>query len=255
MEHTGWVVVEDIFLIVSITQSLKEIHALAERQASLETVNARIELQVGRRTAELEQSRKLLSESEANLRKIFDAMPDIITINRLRDSSYVNVNVAFEESGFTRAEALHTSGPELRKMLDRRPWETYLARLRAEGTVRNLETEIAFQAGPSAHARLGRADRARRRAVLRLDHPGRHAPERNRTRAKSEFLASMSHEIRTPMNAILGMTELLEETPLNAEQKRFLSIIGNNGDALLVLINDILDLATIEAGRLILEQN
>jgi two-component system, sensor histidine kinase and response regulator len=267
MEHTGWVVVEDIFLIVSITQSLKEMQALAERQASLETVNARIELQVGWRTAELEQSRKLLSESEANLRKIFDAMPDIITINRLRDSSYVNVNVAFEESGFTRAEALHASGPELRKMLDRRPWETYLARLRAEGTVRNLETELHFKQGqvpvlvsgalieldsePCSVTTIRDVTRLKEteRALVAAREAAMAA-----SRAKSEFLASMSHEIRTPMNAILGMTELLEETPLNAEQKRFLSIIGNNGDARLVLINDILDLAKIEAGRLILEQ-
>ena len=70
------------------------------------------------------------------------------------------------------------------------------------------------------------------------------------SRAKSEFLANMSHEIRTPMNGLLGIGDLLERTSLDTQQKEYVRILRNSGDALLGVINDILDISKIEAGKL-----
>jgi signal transduction histidine kinase/CheY-like chemotaxis protein len=111
--------------------------------------------------------------------------------------------------------------------------------------------------------RLSRtAQRARRRdrvVQLRLAEAKKHAEARAQraqeaASAKSDLLAVMSHEIRTPINGVLGFANLLLDTPLNNEQREFAQTVQRSSDALLTVINDVLDYSKIEAGRMSIEQ-
>jgi signal transduction histidine kinase/ActR/RegA family two-component response regulator len=114
----------------------------------------------------------------------------------------------------------------------------------------------AVNIGLAASWVLGHAlvlELARESALRDVDQA--HAAAEASSRAKTDFLANVSHELRTPMNAVIGMTGLLRETTLDEHQREYTDVIRSSGVLLLELINEVLDLAKIEAGKLVLEES
>ncbi len=209
-------------------------------------------------------------EANAQFRRIFDASPDPIVITQASDGRIVLVNDEFVRlSGHSVDDAIGKTGLELGLWPDSRMREYCATLLQANGTIRNLGMTFRGKSGEQHTFLLSAAEiefdsRACRLAI------GRDITELRRiqgelvaareaaeaaSRAKSEFLSSMSHEIRTPLNAILGMAELLAESSVGPEQRKYIALMRSNGNVLLNLINDILDLARVETGRMRLERS
>lgn len=215
---------------------------------------------------------KHIEEKKANeikLRKLSQAVEQssasVIITNLNGEIEYVNQKFT-ESSGYSLEEmmgknpAILKSGAQSEEFY-RNLWETITSGKTWRGELQNKKkngelywesvsiSSIITSEGKTTHYLAIKDDiTARKQAEAELKLAKEQAEAANR--AKSEFLASISHEIRTPMNSILGFSEVLLNTTDNPKQKNFLATILSSGKTLLLLINDILDLSKIEAGRM-----
>lgn len=222
--------------------------------------------QLDQRIEELQDVQWVMRETEARYRDLLDCQSDII-LRRNSDGHLTFVNRSFCTTfGVTADEVLGTAfSPvvlEEGTSQDAGQLETGQdASRRTRRFVQRLETALGQRwyaweeytadvlgQGREEMQRVGRDVTVQRAAQAELAEAREQAE--TASSAKSRFLAAMSHEIRTPMNGILGMADLLLATPLTAEQQTFTKAIDRSAQTLLVLINEILDLSKIEAGKI-----
>jgi PAS domain S-box-containing protein len=274
--HLEWRIAERTLQLSHSNQGLAtEIAARAEVETQLRQHAERLEAASAKHeqdAAQLKQLVEQLQDNEARSRAIMETSLDcIITIDHI--GRILEFNPAAERTfGHSRGEVL---GRDLAEVLippvhrepHRRGLSHYLAT--KEGPVLNRRIEVTALHADGREVPVELAVTAIHRQGMPLftaylrDISERKSVESDLLRAKetaeaanqakSAFLANVSHELRTPMNGILGMTDLALETPLNAEQRDYLRTVKSSADALLVVINDILDLSKIEAGKLELD--
>jgi len=242
IEHAGWVIFENVFLVISCFRSIREMRFIANRTAALEA-------------------------SDQRSRQLFDDAPIGMAVVALDNEKFKQVNGRFTEMfGYSAAElssqtALDVTHPDDLAEAQR------LVKAMAEGTERcTVEKRYLRKNGDTLWATrtaciIRDKDRTpreflimvediteRKRAEAALREAKKEADRANH--AKSEFLSRMSHELRTPLNAILGFGQLLERQNPTVQQRGRVEHIMSAGRHLLNLINEVLDISRIEAGHL-----
>lgn len=230
------------------------------------------------------QAEEALRASEERYRDLFENANDVIFLLDLK-GKVLAVNRAAEYlTGYARSEVL---GQDFAMLIDGEAHEQIQDSIRAHlggsptqhfelpvlsktGTQRALEisTRIIYRRGhPSAIQGIGRDITERKQAQQELIESSLKLQSKNEelskalilakeaTRLKEQFLANTSHELRTPMNGIMGMINLLKDTPLSSEQLEYVDAISECANDLLIIISDLLDSSQIEAGRLSLDED
>jgi two-component system sensor histidine kinase/response regulator len=252
--------------------------ALRDKQASTAYI-----ISTGIDITDRRRAEQALRSSEQRYRDLFENANDIVYTHDLR-GNITSMNAAGERVfGYSRAEALRMNisrivAPEaldaVRQTIEEKlggegPTTLEFDIIAKSGKRVSLEvaTRLQLEAGnPIGIHGVARDITDRKLAEEKLESYALELARKNEelatalaaakevTELKSRFLATMSHEIRTPLNGILGMTELLMSTPLDSEQREYSDAVRHSAEALLTVINDILDVSKIEAGKLKLER-
>ncbi len=272
-------------LVAQTARLNEEVEQRRHAQAALQRARDELEAQVAERTRELrtanqqlqqelqqrQQSQEALATMEARLRHLLLTSPAIIFSIRLSEPhaiNYISNNIK-DATGYSPEEYYAEPKFGVIKMHpdDRARVLAEIARL---GEVGRVSYEYRFQVSDGSYkwfhddavAVFDDAGNMREivGSIIDIDERKRIEAEQaairdqavEASRLKSEFLATVSHEIRTPLNGIIGMADLLIATPLNDEQMEYVKTMAYSADSLLVVINDVLDLSKVEAGKLTL---
>ncbi|TAN58424.1 MAG: response regulator [Magnetospirillum sp.] len=206
--------------------------------------------------------------AEETLKRFFEAAPLPMVLTRLSDTMILRINRRASElfdHNATLGEGEHS------RTLDRytgaEACTRFLEALKKGGFVEGFDSQLITDYGETISALLsgqtievnhercvlvGISDITERKRAEEELREAKNIAE-SATQAKSVFLATMSHEIRTPMNGVVGMLDVLQTTQLDGEQRGMVTVINDSAQTLLTIINDILDLSKIEAGKLSLE--
>ncbi|MFP4320796.1 MAG: ATP-binding protein, partial [Phormidium sp.] len=276
------VLLQSFISVIALT-ALVFCAVLQERQLAqqqLTQYNQELEKRVTERTASLKESQLDLSRQQTFLRNVIDTNPSLIDVRDIHDR-FVLANRSLAEFYGTSVEELigsitNSVGDHLRSITDNcqssaaepntnqtdTPRDQILADVRAyEQVLTNYQGENRwfYCLEKPLIVKISETETARYLLSVATDISDRKTAEQAleqareaadlANRAKSEFLANMSHELRTPLNGILGYAQILKRNPHSEEQHQGLTVIHQCGSHLLTLINDILDLAKIEARK------
>ncbi len=250
-----------LFIIILILLNNRKLQSLVNAKTKdLEQLSKNLEIKVHERTRQLEYTKKNVEIILSNI-----LLPILITSRKKRNILYANkyseklYETPLNELIGSCIDNVYIAHGQQDKILEA---------LNKDGFVENIEQDYKTHSGKiftallsvtpikynDEEAYIGMVTDITRQKELENNLKESKQKAEDATKSKSEFLANMSHEIRTPMNGIIGMSHLALQTSLNEKQKNYIEKIDYSAKTLLGIINDILDLSKIEAGKLTIEK-